>query len=283
MNSARFILCADDFALSASSSQGIFALLAKARLSAVSCVVNTELWPQHGPMLLPFLGNTVAAQKPKGIDVGLHFNLTEGVWISDSSIRDIGLTQLILKAYTHRLSTAMIMQELLAQIDAFTQIMGKTPDFIDGHQHIQQFPVIRQAILAWLTTQTSTHKPYLRCSYLQHLSGNDRIKRWVINRLGAKKLKNQLAKTNIPHNKTFSGVYDFSPHANYRHLFQQFLREVNHQGMIMCHPAQGFDPNDPHTLARQQEWAYFMSDDFLEDCTTAGMSLSRGDFLSASL
>lgn len=274
MSQRPFILCADDFALSTSSSQGILQLLEKSRLSAVSCVVNMPSWPMQSQALLSYRGK---------VDLGLHFNLTEGSWLSHSAYNNIGLKQLIIKAYTGRLSSSIVTAELLAQIEAFTKAMGQAPDFIDGHQHIQQLPGIRQAILAWLQTQTSDDKPYLRCSYLNCLFGNDTVKRWVINRLGAKTLRRQLAKTAIRYNREFSGVYDFSPDANYPLLFQQFLRELRAGGLIMCHPAQGFDPQDPHTLARQKEWTYFMSDAFLNDCSAAGLYLSRGDFLPSSL
>lgn len=271
MSQLPFVLCADDFALSTGSSLGIISLLEKSRLSAVSCVVNTSLWPEQSQKLLPFLDR---------VDVGLHFNLTEGSWVSNPGIHNIGLKQLILKAYTHRLSIKLIMQELLAQIRSFTQMTGQTPNFIDGHQHIQQLPGVRQAILSWFTTQLDNNKTYLRCSYLSHLSGNNTIKRWMINRLGAKSLRAQLTKSSIRYNKTFSGVYDFSPQANYRKLFQHFLSETNYQGIIMCHPAKGFDAEDPHTLARQKEWQYLISDDFVDDCLAADMMLSRGYFLS---
>ncbi len=266
-----FILCADDFALSPHSTQGILTLLEKSRLSAVSAIVNMPDWPQASQSLLFYRQH---------IDIGLHFNLTEGPWLSRPHDKNqVGLNTLLLQAYTGQLSTTLIREELQAQLDAFVKAMGHMPDFIDGHQHIQQLPVIRQTLLAWFNQQQEDYHPYLRCSYLENLRGNNSIKRWIINRLGASTLKKQLASSTIRHNHTFSGVYDFSPNANYRQYFQGFLGDMKKYGMIMCHPAYGHDTQDPHTQARQNEWAYFNSDAFMSDCKTAGLYLSRGDFL----
>ncbi len=47
----------------------------------------------------------------------------------------------------HRLDRAAIAREAAAQIDAFTEAFGRLPDFVDGHQHVQLFPQVSEAVL----------------------------------------------------------------------------------------------------------------------------------------
>src|SRR5208337_126489 len=37
--------------------------------------------------------------------------------------------------------------EILRQFEAFASAFGRPPDFVDGHQHVQLFPQIRDAFL----------------------------------------------------------------------------------------------------------------------------------------
>lgn len=263
-----FVLCADDYALSTASSDGILLLLETSRLSAVSAVVNTNLWQTYSTRLLPYLDK---------IDIGLHFNLTEAAWLTAPKMKPLGLPKLIAKSYLGQLSEEAVYQELEAQIQAWSLVFGRLPDFIDGHQHIQQLPTIRDAMLRWFQTKDKDISCYLRCSYSRCQGHNNKLKRLIINKLGARKLKKILTKQTIKYNPSFSGIYDFSETANYQQLFQGFLKEMQPSGIIMCHPAYGIDNHDPHNQARNQEFAYFMSDAFVEDCKAAGMNLARGN------
>lgn len=264
---SNFVLCADDFALSTTSSEGILQLLEASRLSAVSAVVNTRSWQTYSTCLLSYLNK---------VDIGLHFNLTEAAWLTAPKMKALGLTKLIAKSYLGQLSEDAVYQELEAQIQAWSLAFGRLPDFIDGHQHIQQLPTIRDAMLRWFKTKDKDVSCYLRCSYSHWQNRNNQLKRLIINNLGAIKLKEQLTKQMIKHNPSFSGIYDFSKTANYRQLFQDFLKEIQPTGIIMCHPAYGIDNHDPNNQARNNEFAYFISDAFLEDCKAAGMTLARG-------
>ena len=50
---ARFVLCADDFALSPGVSRGIIDLIARGRLSATGCMTVSPFWPEHAEWLRP--------------------------------------------------------------------------------------------------------------------------------------------------------------------------------------------------------------------------------------
>ena len=47
-----------------------------------------------------------------------------------------------------RLDPEIIQAELTVQLAAFTEMFGRSPDFVDGHQHAQLFPGVRDAFLA---------------------------------------------------------------------------------------------------------------------------------------
>ena len=43
--------------------------------------------------------------------------------------------------------------KLITQWNHFIEATGKTPDFVDGHQHVHQFPVIRDVLVEFLNQQ----------------------------------------------------------------------------------------------------------------------------------
>ena len=134
------ILCADDYGQNQAISQAIIELIKNDRLSATSCMTNSPLWPQHATWLSPLRSRA---------DMGLHFNLTEGVPLSDRLKNAHGfmpLSKLIIRAYWRLLNAAAIEEEFIAQLEAFRAAMGAYPDFIDGHQHVQQLPIISKII-----------------------------------------------------------------------------------------------------------------------------------------
>ncbi len=60
------------------------------------------------------------------------------------------LTHAFLRAWSSSLNRELITQCIEEQWDLFVSVMGKHPDFIDGHQHIHQFPFIRDILLQLL-------------------------------------------------------------------------------------------------------------------------------------
>lgn len=254
------VLCADDYGQAEAISQGILALVKLGRLSAVSCMVTTAYWPEHAKWLSPF---------HLQVDLGLHFNLTEG---------KSTLTKLIAKALFHRLHVSDIVTELNNQIDVFQKNMGFLPHFIDGHQHIQHFPIIRDALIEVYLKRFHDQKPYIRISNekSKSLAGIANVKKLIVEFLGIKALKNRLIEHKIPHNQSFSGMYAFSQEADYSKLFPEFLQAVGDKGLIMCHPGlASFFANDPIASARYREYEYFMSEKFIADCAKHGVIIER--------
>jgi predicted glycoside hydrolase/deacetylase ChbG (UPF0249 family) len=259
---SKIILCADDFALNAGCSAGILKLLRMQRLSAVSCIVNSSEFSVHAQELHPFKDQ---------VKIGLHFNLTEGYLLSQPHKSCFTLNELLIKTHLHALNYSLITTEFLAQLDQFTHVMQQLPDFIDGHQHVHQFPIIRQIILDLYDQKLKGHGISIRSTW-PSLSLYP-FKSKILGLTGGKALKKQLINSSIPHNAYFGGIYDFSPKTNYPKLFRAWLKLAKNNTLIMCHPGEGSNPKDVIAPTRVLELDYFSSDEFLEDCEKEGVSL----------
>jgi predicted glycoside hydrolase/deacetylase ChbG (UPF0249 family) len=270
----RIILCADDYGQNPAISQAIVELLEKNRLSATSCMTTSSFWPVHAQWLEPF--------KEK-VDIGLHFNLTEGDALSDSYTMQ-PLSQLLIKAHLRQLNIQALQKECHAQIDQFIDVLGRAPDFIDGHQHIHQFPLIRAALLAVYEKRLRLHGSYIRCTsnpyVFLHLKDAAYGKQLIIEMTGAHAFSRLVIKNAIPRNSTFSGIYHFADSPGYNHYFPRFLNRIKDGGLIMCHPGLSSPQDDTDTiaLARYDEYRYFCSDQFTKDCEQHQVQLTRHCF-----
>ncbi len=72
--------------------------------------------------------------------------------------RFLSLGNTLQAALLRRFDTEMVQAELQAQLTAFNELFGRVPDYIDGHQHVQLFPQIRDAFVA-MVKATTRHKP----------------------------------------------------------------------------------------------------------------------------
>ena len=266
----RIVLCADDYGQAPEISNGILALVKLRRLTAVSCMVNTPFFEEHAALL-----NDYHSQ----LDIGLHFNLTHGAPLSPQYVHEYGavfpaLSTLLKKAFLHKLRVEVIEAECLSQIDRFEKAMGFLPRFIDGHQHVHHFPVIRDAFLRAYEKRLKAARPYVRVSASSSWIKDP--KRLVINLTGAYALRKSLISQNIPFNLAFSGVYPFEKADKYPDYFRGFLKEIKQEGLIMCHPGLlSRDPKDPIASARFKEFLYFSSDDFVVDSQNQGVKWTQ--------
>ncbi|MFI4962248.1 MAG: ChbG/HpnK family deacetylase [Legionellales bacterium] len=268
MNDSKTImLCADDFGLNPGICQGILKLVYKNRLSAVSCMVNQPDFKHHAKELAALKGQ---------VHIGMHFNLTQGTFLSPPYNQGYGLKELLIKTHLGFINPLIIAREFQAQLDEFKRLMGFVPDFIDGHQHVHQFPGIRQVVLQQYQTHLQQQGTYIRSTYpatsLKSYQFKARILAWT----GGRALQAMLNAFKIPHNVHFSGIYDFAKDSNYRSLFCQWLALVPTNTLIMCHPGEGIHNEDDIGPARFIELNYFLSDDFLKDCEVYKSVLSTG-------
>jgi len=210
-----------------------------------------------------------AANSPR-CAIGLHATLTAPFGPLTMHFRptDGGLfppfPKLLRSGLLRRLDPEMIEAELLAQLAAFKELFGRAPDFVDGHQHAQLFPQVRDAFLravqeaaptAWVR-QGGRRKP------LAGLLGAP--KALVLDVLSAQ-FRKRAAAAGMPFNPAFAGAYDFSNAPDFAVLMAEFLAELPEGGLVMCHPGfvdETLESLDPLTTQREAEHAYLASERF---------------------
>ncbi len=269
----RIILCADDYGQNTAISQAIIDLIKKNRLSATSCMTTSYYWLSHAKWL-----ESVKDQ----VDLGLHFNLTEGKPLTTSNLGSDfkSLSELILNAYLGKLDKESIQIELNAQIDQFESGIGRLPDYIDGHQHIQQLPIIRDIVCTVYDKRLRQAGAYIRSVYDPGVFGRFQssgyIKALIIQLCGARAFKKALDRQNIPHNSTFAGVYDFNQAKNYARIFSGFLQQIEDKGIVMCHPGLSNDSGeDAIAQSRYLEFQFLQSEEFDKICAKFAVKIGR--------
>jgi predicted glycoside hydrolase/deacetylase ChbG (UPF0249 family) len=232
------VLCADDYALTAPVSRAILKLAEAGRISALSCMTASPLWPEHGPWL--------AGVKDK-VDVGLHLTLVDEAPLTAMprtapNGRLPGIGAMIVKSHLGLIDKHEIAGEIDAQIAAFIRVMGRPPAHIDGHLHAHVLPGVRDAVLK--AAARLEPKPWLRNV---HDPLTRILKRAVavpkaafISGLGGA-FARAARKHALPLNEGFSGVYDFAAAGEYATLFPQFLEPRRGKHVILCHPGETHD------------------------------------------
>src|ERR1700716_4513388 len=144
----RIWLCADDYGLSPGVNRAIRDLIERGRLNATSVMV---VGPAIGRDEVSALRAAVA-HSPR-CSIGLHVTLTAPFRPLTMYFQPLygglflGFPKLLRAGLLRRLDPEIIHAELMAQLSAFNEMFGRAPDFVDGHQHAQLFPGVRDAFL----------------------------------------------------------------------------------------------------------------------------------------
>ncbi len=235
------IVCADDYGLAEDVDAAIRELAAERRLSAVSCMVLFErCTSERLAELLPYRAS---------LDLGLHFCLTRedlplsrgaGSMIHGNDFPAFG--ELSRKALSRQLKRADIQAQLAAQYELFIGKFNCTPDYIDGHLHVHQLPVIREALVDFVQSLPPASRPYVRNTQLPLKELWRRQLPWtkaaMIGGFGTR-LKQRLIAAGLRTNEGFAGIYDFAKWQHYPRYFPRFvdcLRGSN--GILVVHPGQ---------------------------------------------
>ena len=260
----RLILCADDFAVHQPASQGIARLAAAGRISATSVMVLSPRWAADAPLL-----RDLRAQ----IDVGLHLDWTSVFAVAAGHGQSLGsaMAKALMGGFSEQAARVVIER----QLDAFEVQWKAPPDHVDGHQHVQQFAGIREALVDALAKRYPDAKPYLRVSRAP--AGQADLKCRIIAFMGANSIDNIADNAGMTRAIALSGIYDFSGAvADYGHRMNHWLQTSPDHTIIMCHPALAEEPGDSIGAARAREFAYLSGDDFSAALTQAHARLARG-------
>jgi predicted glycoside hydrolase/deacetylase ChbG (UPF0249 family) len=279
------MLCADDYALSPGVSRGILEALAAKRLSATCAMTNRPSWPEAARDLKTFDGRA---------DLGLHLNLTTGAplepmpaFAPDRVFPKIG--SVVGKAILRQLPEVEIRAEISRQIDAFEAAMGRPPDFVDGHQHVQVLPGVRRWLIDDLARRGWAGKLWLRDS-------SDGLGAILARKVEAAKaiqvallaagFAGQAKAAGFRLNVGFAGFSAFDAAHSFASDFSAYLIKPGPRHLVMCHPGQvdaELRAVDDVTTTREQELAYLLSPDFPADLARRGAVLTRwsGEALTA--
>jgi hypothetical protein len=266
------VLCADDYAVNAPSSQGIVALVTMGRLSATSVMACSPRWAQDAPALRALRGH---------LDVGLHLDWTSS--FAQNAGFGAGLSTVMRRAALRRFDVQALGDEIERQLDAFELHWHASPDHVDGHQHVHQFLGLRDALTEVLMRRygSAERRPWLRISNVAQAG----FKARVISTMGSKTLQAWADDHQWPTVSPLSGAYAFDGSvADYAKRMQGWLADLpqasDKPAIIMCHPGVAAQTDDDIGPARIREFAYLASQDFVEDLRDAGVRLVRGSGLS---
>jgi len=260
------VLCADDYAVNAPTSQGIVALCRLGRLSATSVMVHSPRWHEDAPALRDIRGR---------IDVGLHLDWTSPFAKAQGFGQSLGAVMGLSLCGGFR--GAEVRDAIERQFDAFETHWHAPPDHVDGHQHVQQFAGLREALCEVLLRRygAQTPRPWLRVSRVAQAG----LKAQVITAMGARALLAWAQHHDWPCVGPLLGAYGFDGSLNdYRQRMQAWLRDApvgERAALIMCHPAASAHVEDEIGPARAREFAYLISDDFAQDLHDASVHLVR--------
>lgn len=261
----RIVLCADDYGLSPGVNAAIRDLLARGRINATSAMMVTPAIDRAEADALI----AIKTRQPK-IAIGLHITLTtpfRPLTANYAPLRDgifLSIGETLGAAMLRRLRPALIAAEIRAQIEKFTATFGMPPDYLDGHQHVQIFPQVRDAFLD-VVSRDLPHAWVRQCGRVTPLSSRLADRKGLLLDILSAGFRAQAARLGVRTNPAFAGSYDFHSGPNFAALFPRFLDRLPADSVVMCHP--GFVDNtlkhlDPLTDLREREYAFFAAETF---------------------
>ena len=232
------IICADDYEMRADIDRAILQLCESGKLTAVSCLSLFERCDGEA-------FKKIRAHESR-VDIGLHFCLTKEDLPLSPPLKMVELTEfgkLFRRAILGQTKREEVSLLLETQYELFVKKSGRTPDYIDGHLHAHQLPVIGETLAKFVMNLPEGKRPYIRNTRLSTGQLRQKNLPWLkagfIGAFGSR-LEKQLRAAKIRTNDGFSGIYDFKDWNRYAEFFLKFvecLPEKN--GILVTHP--GFD------------------------------------------
>jgi predicted glycoside hydrolase/deacetylase ChbG (UPF0249 family) len=273
----RIWLCADDYGISPGVNRAIRDLIARGRLNATSVM-----------MVGPAIGREEADALQKAVAesarcaIGLHVTLTAPFRPLTMYFRPLDggmfppFPKLLRAGLMRRLDPEIIRAEVMVQLAAFSELFGRTPDFVDGHQHAQLYPQLRDGFLA--AVKQAAPKAWVRqggrnAPLARRLAEPKALLLDVL----STQFRRRAARDGIAFNPGFAGAYDFTKSSDFGALMGGFFEGLPENGVVMCHP--GFVDDvlvelDPLTTQREREHAFLAGEQFPELLAAAGVTLA---------
>ncbi|MBV8211562.1 MAG: ChbG/HpnK family deacetylase [Burkholderiaceae bacterium] len=259
----RWVVCADDFGLDRGTIDGTIALIKLGRVTATSVLADSPNWRAAAPQLKELSGSA---------DIGLHLNLTEAL---DSRGRSWSLPRLVVQSQLRLLPRWRVHDHIQRQLDAFTDGLGRLPDFIDGHQHVHQLPVVREVLVESVLMREPKTLPWMRVCLPPE--GDSDYKARVIGLLGAGALAELARSQGFPTSKWLVGSYGFQPKRDtYMAKVRWWLHASGDGTVFMCHPSTRPSSKDPIGPARRMELGVLAGQAYADALSNSGVTVARG-------
>ena len=269
-------LCADDYGISRSVNAAIRELILRGRINATSVMVVAPHFDPNEAEALDTLNSGT-----KRAALGLHVTLTAPFKPMSEGFAPLShghflpLQKMLRAAIARRLEPERLVIEIDTQVEAFVMAFGRPPDFIDGHQHVQLFPQVRDAVLK-VAAEAAPNAWVRQCGRPRSAARLHLRKELLLDVLSLA-FRRKARRLGVATNPAFAGAYDFKGKSDFSAIFPRFLAGLPDGGLIMCHP--GFvDAElkrlDPLTRQREQEFAFFSSDDFPRQLAEHGVALA---------
>ncbi len=261
----RIWLCADDYGLAEGVNRAIRDLIERGRLNATSVMVVGSAIGRDEVKAL----QEAAAKSPR-CAIGLHATLTAPFRPLTMHFRptDGGMflpfPKLLRAGLLRRLDAEMIHAELMVQLDAFKDLFGRAPDFVDGHQHAQLFPTVRDGFLR-AVKQAAPGAWVRQGGRMQPLAKRLGVPKALVLDVLSAQFRKRATRAGVSFNPAFAGAYDFSGKPDFGALMGQFLDGLPEGGLVMCHPGyvdETLISLDPLTNQREAEHAFLGGDGF---------------------
>ncbi len=248
------VFCADDYGLAPGIGRAIRDLARRSRLTATSCMVTGRYWEEEASLL---------REEAPGLAVGLHLVLTGqrplgrmAALAPDGRLPGVG--RFLLQCLARRVPRDEIRDEMERQLDRFEAVWGRPPDHLDGHQHVHQFPVVRDLVIE-LHERRLKGVPVRSTAQSngEVMGGGIAVSRaLLIARLGRAFARRARAAA-VPINPAFRGVRSFAEKEPYLTLLGGWLKDAPEGTVLMCHPGVVDDvlPDlDELTMPREEEY-----------------------------
>ncbi len=259
----RVTVCADDFGMSSQICEAVLQLARQQALTATSCVVDTKTVASFVAPLLE-----VAAD----VSIGLHLNLTEAFANTGDNENNLhaSLPRWWWRCYTGGASPIAVRREIQRQLDRFEALFARPPDFIDGHQHVHQLPVIRDQLIDEIMVRYTGHIA-LRSTISRRSRG---IKARIVQSLGGAELQALASGNAVRTNLDFAGIYDFTATMPYADRMHSWATSIADCGLIMCHPELP-GATTLHHAARAAEFDFLQSESWRNMLCEQNIELSQ--------
>ena len=200
----------------------------------------------------------------------------------------LSFNHLMINAYRKKINYESLNKEIQAQLNLFIELMGYPPDYIDGHEHVQQLPIIRNAVVGIAETLS---KNYLKNNFYVRIAKLPRswlitkgivyLRKFIISNfiigLPGEATASLLDQKKISHNRFLLGYYDYKT-VPFENIFRGYLTlKPLARDIFFCHPGyidQKLRERDSVVDSRVDTIKFLKSPQYLEMMENFGINLN---------